>query len=410
MIKVFSRLLAPTVIFQALVLSALSVPGHAGESASRRIIIFKADTSPSRRVALAESTGAKVVHELPLINAVSVEAPPSLVSSLDARLAALREVSRVDPDPKLNWLQSVDSPSAEFRLPDIGALMAPLATLKASAPPLAQQAIQWGVKRVDAPAAWAKTRGAGVKVAVIDTGLDRTHPDLAANIKGGWNAISKSDDFNDDEGHGTHCGGNIAALDNEIGVAGVAPEAELYGVKVLDLHGAGWVDDIVAGMQWAVDHRMDVVSMSLGVTYANQALPDMATALKKAGVTLVAAAGNNGDGTIDVPGAYPESIAVAASDEKDLLADFSSRGPAVAEIAPGVNVYSLSKNAGYEMRSGTSMATPHVAGLAALYISTHKGATPDQVRAALSAASTQLSGVIPEGQGAGLPSALKLVR
>ena len=135
----------------------------------------------------------------------------------------------------------------------------------------------------------------------------------------------------------------------------------------------------------------------------------MVAAMAKAGVTLIAAAGNSG-AAVGFPGAYPGAIAVAAMDQNDLLADFSSRGPQVAVIAPGVDIYSLSKNGGYETMSGTSMATPHVAGLAALYVSTHKGATPDQVRAALIAASTGLSGVIPEGQGAGLPSAVKLVQ
>jgi subtilisin family serine protease len=162
-------------------------------------------------------------------------------------------------------------------------------------------------------------------------------------------------------------------------------------------------------MQWAVDNHMDVASMSLGADQGNPALADMVAAMRKGGVTLIAAAGNSG-GAVGFPGGYPEAIAVAASDSNDQLASFSSRGPEVAEIAPGVNVFSLSKNGGYETMSGTSMATPHVAGLAVLYVATHKGATPDQVRAGLAAASTSLSGVIPEGQGAGLPDAVSLVK
>ncbi|MFI5351028.1 MAG: S8 family serine peptidase, partial [Elusimicrobiota bacterium] len=188
-----------------------------------------------------------------------------------------------------------------------------------------------------------------------------------------------------------------------------APKADLYGVKVLDANGSGTFDDVIAGMQWAVDNHMEVASMSLGASSGNQALADMVAAMKKGGVTLVAAAGNSG-GAVGFPGGYPEAIAVAAMDSNDQLASFSSRGPEVAEIAPGVNVFSLSKNGGYETMSGTSMATPHVAGLAVLYVATHKGATPDQVRAGLAAASTTLSGVIPEGQGAGLPDAVSLVK
>ena len=398
----------------ALGLLMFAVPSHAVDM-TRRIVVFAPGTSAAQRLALAQTTGAQIVRELPLINAVVIETPSNQVSASDTKLTAMAEVSRIDADPKINWLRAVDAPGIDFRLPSTEALLAPISALKKSkqvadpAPTTGSQVVQWGVKRVDAPAAWSTSRGEGVKVVVIDTGLDMTHPDLAGNIKGGWNAIKKSGDFNDDHGHGTHCGGNIAALDNDIGIVGVAPKADLYGGKVLDANGSGSFDDVIAGMQWAVDNHMEVASMSLGADQGNQALADMVAAMKKGGVTLIAAAGNSG-GAVGFPGGYPEAIAVAALDQNDQLADFSSRGPQVAVIAPGVNVYSLSKNGGYDTMSGTSMATPHVAGLAVLYLSTHKGATPDQVRAALSAASTQLPGVIAEGQGAGLPDAAKLVQ
>jgi subtilisin len=326
----------------------------------------------------------------------------------------MSEVARIDQDPKINWLKAVDAPGVDFRLPSTDAIMKSIAALKAKAaaapaPGADAQEIQWGVKRVQAPAAWAKTRGAGVKVVVIDTGLDMTHPDLAGNIKGGWNAITKGNDFTDDHGHGTHCGGNIAALDNKIGIVGVAPKVDLYGVKVLDANGSGTFDDVIAGMQWAVDNHMEIASMSLGADQGNQALADMVKAMKAKGVTLVAAAGNSG-GAVGFPGGYPEAIAVAAGDQNDGLADFSSRGPEVAVIAPGVDIKSLSMKGGYETMSGTSMATPHVAGLAALWLSKHKGSTPDQIRAALQAAAVKLPNVPAEGQGAGLPLATNLVK
>ncbi|OGR90063.1 MAG: hypothetical protein A2V88_08185 [Elusimicrobia bacterium RBG_16_66_12] len=262
---------------------------------------------------------------------------------------------------------------------------------------------------MQAPAAWATTRGAGVKVVVIDTGIDRTHPELAPNIKGGWNALTKGEDFTDDNGHGSHVSGTIAAVDDKKGVVGVAPKADLYGVKVLDADGSGTFDDVIAGMQWAVDNKMEIASMSLGASQGNQALTDMVAAMTKAGVILIAAAGNSG-GSVGFPAACPGAIAIAASDSKDNLASFSSRGPAVAVIAPGVNVKSTYKNGGYDTLSGTSMATPHVSGLAALYVATHKGATPAQARAALAAASRKLPGIPDIGQGAGLPGAVELVK
>lgn len=393
----------------ALGLSLFAVPAHA----TRRIVVFDAGTTPAQRLALASQTGATIVRELPAINAVVIETPSNTISAAESKLTAMQEVSRIDADPKINWLQAVDAPGVDFRVPSTAALLAPVAAQRKLAVPPAPKAgnqqTGWGVTRVHAPEAWAKSRGQGVKVVVIDTGLDMTHPDLAGNIKGGWNAITKTNDFNDDHGHGTHCGGNIAALDNDIGIVGVANKADLYGVKVLDANGSGTFDDVIAGMQWAVDHKMDVASMSLGASQGNQALADMVKAMKKAGVTLVAAAGNSG-GSVGFPGGYPEAIAIAASDSNDQLADFSSRGPEVAFIAPGVDVYSLSKNGGYETMSGTSMATPHVAGLAALYVSKHKGATPDQVRAGLAAASSKLPAVSAEGQGNGLPDARLLVK
>ena len=244
---------------------------------------------------------------------------------------------------------------------------------------------------------------------VIDTGIDMTHPELSGILKGGWNAISTAATFNDDNGHGTHCSGTIAAKDDDQGVVGVAPQIDLYGVKVLDANGSGTFDDVIAGMLWAVENKMEVASMSLGASSGNQALADAVEAMRKGGVILIAAAGNSG-GSVGYPAAYPGAIAIAASDSKDKLASFSSRGPQVAVIAPGVAVKSTYMGGGYDTLSGTSMATPHVAGLTALYVATHKGATPEAARAALAAASTKLAGVPDIGQGAGLPSAVKLVQ
>ncbi|MDP3540918.1 MAG: S8 family peptidase [Elusimicrobiota bacterium] len=395
----------------ALTLIALSSSASAGE---RRIVVFDPSTSPAQRVSLANAAGGHVVRELPLINAVVIE-HPSQVAVAEARLRALKEVKRVDLDPKINWLKMADARGVDFAVPSAAGILKDISALKKrpaagpapTAPPAGQET-PWGIERVKAPAAWKTSRGQGVKVAVIDTGIDRTHPDLAANIKGGWNAITKAGDFNDDNGHGSHVSGTIAGIDDDKGVVGVAPKADLYGVKVLDAEGSGTFDDVIAGMLWAVENKMEVASMSLGADQGNPALADAVEAMRKAGVILIAAAGNSG-GTVGYPAAYPGAIAVAASDSKDKLASFSSRGAAVAVIAPGVDVKSTYMGGGYDTLSGTSMATPHVSGLTALYVATHKGATPEQARAALKAASTKLVGVPEIGQGSGLPSAAKLV-
>ncbi len=397
-----------------LLVLALSLSVAAQAATTSRIVKFQPGVDKADRVRLAESAGGKVVRELPLIDAVVIETPDAQVRTAEGKLRALREVARIDENPRINWLTIADARGVDFRVPALGAIVKPFAAkgrvlADEPAPAPAGQEVPWGITRVQAAQAWAASRGAGVKLVVIDTGIDRTHPDLAPLLKGGWNTIAKNDDYNDDNGHGSHCAGTIAAVDDGVGVVGVAPGVDLYGVKVLDAGGSGTFDDVIAGMQWAVDNKMAIASMSLGANSGNAALEDAVKAMEKAGVTLIAAAGNSGR-SVGFPAAYAGAIAVAASDSRDRLASFSSRGPAVAVIAPGVGVKSTYMKGGYDTLSGTSMATPHVAGLAALYVSRNPGATPAAVRGALTAAAVKLPGVIPEGQGAGLPLAPALVR
>lgn len=400
-----------------LALGLLSSSAYA--ASERRIVVFDASVPKAQRVALAQASGAKVVRELPLIDAVVIENAAAQVRMAETKLRALKEVRRVDENPRVNWLLAADARGVDFALPSASGILKSIAELKAKSeenpagetptPPPAAQRLPWGIARVKAPAAWASARGAGVKVAVIDTGIERSHPDLAPRLKGGWNAITKTDDYNDDNGHGTHCAGTIAATDDSQGVVGVAPEADLYGVKVLDADGSGTFDDVIAGMQWAVDNKMQVASMSLGASRGNPSLEAAVKAMEAAGVLLIAAAGNSGR-AVGFPAAYEGAVAVAASDSGDKLAYFSSRGPEVDVIAPGVDVDSTYTGGGWDSLSGTSMATPHVSGLAALYFSAHRGASASAARAALVAASAKLPSVPAEGQGAGLPEADKLVR
>ncbi|MCM2305478.1 MAG: S8 family peptidase, partial [Elusimicrobia bacterium] len=348
-------------------LSAIALTAQAAE---RRIVVFQPGTSPAQRVALAKAAGGTVVRELRLINAVVIE-HPTQVSIAESKLRSLAEVKRVDLDPKINWLKAADARGVDFAVPSAAGILKGIEGLKAlkqqqapepepSAP--GGQETPWGIARVKAPAAWATSRGKGVKVVVIDTGIDMTHPELSGILKGGWNAISTAATFNDDNGHGSHVAGTIAAKDDGAGVVGVAPQVDLYGVKVLDENGSGTFDDVIAGMLWAVENKMEVANMSLGANSGNQALADAVEAMRKGGVILIAAAGNSGR-AVGYPAAYPGAIAVAASDSGDKLASFSSRGPTVAVIAPGVDVKSTYMGGTYDTLSGTSMATPHVAGL-----------------------------------------------
>lgn len=234
----------------------------------------------------------------------------------------------------------------------------------------------WGVEHIGAGTVHdGSNKGEGVNVAVLDTGIDKDHPDLESNIAGGINFVRKgrsvdTSAWDDDNGHGTHCAGIIAALKNEEGVVGVAPEASLYGVKVLGKNGSGWVSDIIAGLNWCVSvssDKMDIVNMSLGGDVDVQAFCDACEEAEDAGVVLVAAAGNSG-GAVIYPAAYDSVIAVAATDSDDTRPSWSCYGDEIELAAPGVGIYSTYKDGGYATYSGTSMSSPHVAGTAALAI------------------------------------------
>ncbi len=254
------------------------------------------------------------------------------------------------------------------------------------APSQPVQQLPWGVDRVDADL--VNGTGADVTVCVVDTGIDKDHPDLQANIVGGKNFAAKGaavdpTQWDDDNGHGTHVAGTIAALDNSVGVVGVAPQASLLAAKVLDRRGSGYLSDVVAGVDYCVQSGADVVSMSLGTSSDVQTMHDAVDAAYAAGVLLVAAAGNDYGGAVSYPAAYDSVIAVSATDSSDNLASFSSVGPEVELAAPGVSVLSTYKGGSYATLSGTSMATPHVSGVVALAIQANPLLSNAEVRALL---------------------------
>jgi subtilisin family serine protease len=337
-------------------------------------------------------------------------------------LAARRIVS-IEADRRVKWIESAQVSFQAAPLPSFAGVMAGLNMPKAGAfvqNPLASQMTAqrkeetWGILRVHAPAAWPITEGKGVKVAVIDTGIDGTHPDLVGQVDGGYSAITKTEnpaDYADDNGHGSHVAGTIAAHRDGKGVVGVAPGARLYAVKVLDADGSGNLSDVVDGIVWAAKNHMDVANMSLGAPVDSEAMKRAVRFARGSGVVIVCAAGNSG-GSVGFPGAYEDVIAVAASDSNDKLASFSSRGPEVDFIAPGVDVLSVKMGGGFISYSGTSMASPHVAGLAALVVSQgYVGLNgPDGVFAQLKKGVTLLPGLTAEMQGAGMIDAGKLAR
>jgi len=279
------------------------------------------------------------------------------------------------------------------------------------------QSLPTGVNRVDADRSPTASingvdRRVNADVAVIDTGIDLYHPDLNVYRAGGKNCWIGALPPNDMYGHGTHVAGTIGALDNGTGVVGVAPGVRLWPVQVLDPTGMGTTSSVVCGIDYVTQHadQIEVANMSLGGSGSDDgncgktngdAMHQAICNSVAAGVTYAVAAGNDhADARNTVPASYNEVITVSAladfngqpgggaaptcrADQDDTFADFSNYGPDVDLIAPGVCIRSTYMGGGYTTMSGTSMATPHVAGGAALYKATHHGASPQTVKTAL---------------------------
>lgn len=225
--------------------------------------------------------------------------------------------------------------------------------------------MDWGLKAINAPHAWKSTKGEGVKVMVIDTGMDVNHPELKGKLKFGMNMITKKQDISDTYGHGTHVAGLIAGKKT-----GVAPNVDLYVAKVLDEKGDGTMASVMDGITLAMNFEVDILCMSLGIRgglplHLEQRIHD---AYGK-GITIVCAVGNMGLPEPDYPAFMPEVIGVGGVDTELQHLDFSNRGEGVDVTAPALDVFSSFKEGKYALMSGTSMASPLVAGAIALLIS-----------------------------------------
>lgn len=246
----------------------------------------------------------------------------------------------------------------------------------------AGQIQDWGHKYLKASEVYGKTRGERTIVAILDTAGEFVHPDLVQNSLNRYGKnFSDSPSLHDVQGHGTHCAGIVAATDNEVGVIGVAPATHLLPVKVLNDQGFGSYSRIASGVRYVADLQLEgelndyprIISMSLGGPSSSKELKEAIDYAIEKGCFVIAAAGNEGyrEGVnnINYPGKYPAVITIASMDKTGLPSRFSSAGVEVDLAAPGEQVYSTHKNGSYAYLSGTSMATPHVAGVGALILS-----------------------------------------
>jgi len=244
--------------------------------------------------------------------------------------------------------------------------------------------IPYGVKQIYAPQAWSTSTGYRIKIGVIDTGIDYRHPDLLHSVARGINLLNRSMLPLDDNGHGTHIAGTIAAANSTEGMMGVAPRSIIYPVKAFDHNGSAYVSDIILGIDWCVRNHVHLINMSFGMKTRSRALKEIVNKAYLSGISIIASSGNDSKRrTIDYPARYSQSISVGATDRNRRIATFSNRGQYIDIYAPGDKIISSWTQGKYHEMSGTSMATSHVSGAIALLLAQNSGLLPADIKALL---------------------------
>ncbi|NBI31068.1 peptidase S8 [Chengkuizengella sp. YPA3-1-1] len=255
-----------------------------------------------------------------------------------------------------------------------------------------KSSIPWGVQEIKAPQVWKYTKGDGIKISVIDTGVDFNHPDLKERLRRGFNFIFPHMPPWDDNGHGTHIAGTIAASNEKMGIVGTAPQAELYPIKAFDHRGTAYSSDIIQAIEWSIRNQMNIINMSFGMSNRSQSLLDAIKQANELGIITVASSGNDGKKeNVDYPARFTPTISVGATSTKKRLASFSNKGKNIDIYAPGERIFSTWPNRKYVELNGTSMATSHVSGIVALMLSINPKLSPVKIKTILKKTGTPLS-------------------
>jgi subtilisin len=402
-----------------------AIEDTASASDLRRIVVFKEGISVNDQQQAVTLSGSGVLHILSLVNALAIELPAVGTEVALAFLQALPIVQRVEDDPVVE-LQGAGSDGAGSD----GVFITP------SAAP-AEEFYPWGIDRIGAAAVqehYPWLAGNGVKVALIDTGIDRSHPDLRQNVIGGYNAMAGQAPRNwrDDNGHGTHVAGTLAARMDQHGVIGATPRLRIYALKALDRDGKGRTSDVINALQ-RVPRDVRIIAGSFGTDLVWPSFEKAIYRMYQSGKLMVFSVGNrcasdgaqgagsDGAGSdascsatpsdVKFPARYPGVIAVGASDTNDRVPAFSRSGPAMTDhgvVAPGVDIFSTDLAGGYGWMSGTSASTPHVIGAIALACQLQPGISYEELLALLQETTEDL-GYPLERQGAGRINTEKLV-
>lgn len=343
-----------------------SVPGQF-------VIKFRSGTSESARVDTVAALGGHFFDRIADLDVDAAEFPS--VANNPSKSASESIINKLKQDPSVEYVEPNYIYQASFTPNDPG---------------LSQQ---WAWSRIQAFSAWDVTQGSSSTViAIVDTGIQRSHPDLSTKIVAGWDYVQNDNAPDDQNGHGSHVAGTSAAMtNNSTGGAGTCPNCNLMPVRVLDANGSGTLVNVANGINFAANNGAKVINLSLGGSGSSTLQSAVDNAWNR-GVFLACAAGNDNTSSQAnaYPGAYPNCFAVASTTSTDARSSFSNYGTWVEAAAPGSSIYSTWLNSGYNTISGTSMATPHVAGLAGLLAS--QGLTNSQIKTRICNTADQISG------------------